>query len=80
MGVVSRKWMWMESMCMGVVVRRYNYISSYYAYISLLLLYVFLFAAAPYSFFIFLLMFSFLFQYYFVIEFDVSIKYFFHAV
>ena len=41
MGVVTRRWMWVESV--DVVVRRYI-VSSYY--LSLLLLYLFIFAAA----------------------------------
>ena len=48
MGVVSRRWMWVESM--GVVVRRYI---DFLMLLSLLLLYLFFFAAASYFLFIF---------------------------
>ena len=55
MGVVSRRWMWMESMgvASGVVVRRDNYRFPHNYYLSLLLLYLFFFAAASllFSFF-----------------------------
>ena len=52
---------------LGVVLRRYIYISSYY--LSLLLLYLYFFAAASLLFCSFLKCFSFLFQYFFKITF-----------
>ena len=63
MGVVSRRWMWVESM--GVVVRRYI------DFLSLLLLYMFFFAAASLLINLFFSsgFFSFLFRYFLVIKF-----------
>ena len=68
MGVVSRKWMWVESM--GVVVRRYNYRLPHitYPYSSCICSFL---QQHPYFLFIHFfnfLCFSFLFQYFVVIK------------
>ena len=64
MGVVSRRWVWVESM--GVVVRRYIYIDFLILLIPTPLVYA-LFAAASLLFVHLKKCFSFLFQYFFVI-------------
>ena len=69
MDVVSRRWVWVESMgvasgCRCKEIYRFPHIT--YPYLSLLLLYLFFLAAASLLFVHFLKCFSFLFLYFFV--------------